>query len=123
MLPAAGGNLLAGTADTDGQFCLIHNRVPPSDATPLHRHVAMDESFYVIAGSLMVTCGDDLFDVTAGGFVHLPRGLAHRYAAGPEGAEFLIHGVPAGLEHFFDDWEAGMDPTTAGRRHGIEFLS
>lgn len=34
----------------------------------------MYESFYLLGGSYTVTCGDDTFDVSAGDFVHLPRG-------------------------------------------------
>lgn len=90
-IPAAGGILLAGADDTGGHFTLIRTTVPPGDQTPLHRHLDMDESFYVIAGSLHVTCGDDSFEATAANFVYLPRGIAHRYVAGEEGAEMLIH--------------------------------
>lgn len=121
-LPAAGGRLLASASDTGGRFTVIHTRVPPGDATPLHRHGSMDESFYVLSGALRVTCADDTFDVGTGSWVHLPRGLPHRYVAGDDGAEFLIHAVPGGLEQLFDDWDAGLDLAEAARRHDIEFL-
>lgn len=121
-LPAAGGNLLAGVEDTNGMFTLIHTRVPPGDEVPLHRHGEMDESLYVLRGGLSVTCGDDRCDVAAGHFVHLPRGIPHGYTTGPDGAEFLIHGAPAGLEAFFDDWEGGMTIDEAAAAHGIQFV-
>ncbi len=121
-LPAAGGTLLAESSDTDGRFTLIHTVVPPADRTPLHRHLEMDESFYVLRGSYTVTCGDDVYEASAGDFVHLPRGLPHKYLAGPDGGEKLILGTPSGLEAFFDDWESGMDVDTLGRKHQIEFL-
>lgn len=122
-IPSAGGRLLAGAEDTDGHFSLIHSTAPPGDSTPLHRHADMDESFYVLRGSYTVTCGDDVFDVAAGEFVHLPRGVPHKYVAGPDGGEKLILGQPAGLERFFDEWDAGAgDVDDLGRRHHIEFL-
>lgn len=121
-LPAAGGVLLAGADDTDGRFTLIRTSVPPDDETPLHRHLEMDESFYLIKGSLVVTCGDDVFEAVTGDFAHLPMGIPHRYAAGPAGAEFLIHATPGGLEAFFDDWEAGMAMGELATTHGIEFV-
>ena len=122
-IPSAGGRLLAGTEDTGGSFTLIRSTTPPGDSTPLHRHADMDESFYVLRGSYTVTCGDDVFEASAGEFVHLPRGLPHKYVAGPEGGEKLIVGHPAGLEQFFDEWDAGAsDVRDIGHRHGIEFL-
>ena len=89
-LSAAGGSLLAGTADTGGQFTLIRTMVPSGDSTPLHRHSAMDESFYVLSGNFTVMCGGDVFEAGAGDFVHLPRGTPHRYVAGPDGGQMLI---------------------------------
>lgn len=121
-LPAAGGTVLAASSDTDGQFTLIRTTVPPGDATPLHRHLAMDESFYVLGGSYTVTCGADTFEVSTGDFVHLPRGIPHKYVAGPNGGEKLIVGTPGGLEVFFDDWESGVDAADLRRKHQIEFL-
>jgi len=121
-LPAAGGVVLAGSSDTGGRFTLIRTTVPAGDVTPLHRHTVMDESFYVLRGSYTVTCGDDIFEASAGDFVHLPRGLPHKYVAGPDGGEKLILGAPGGLEIFFDDWEAGMDFDALSRKHQIEFL-
>ncbi len=121
-LPAAGGVLLAGADDTCGLFTLIHTTVPPHDSVPLHRHVAMDESFYVIDGAISVTVGDDTHEVGAGGFVFLPRAVPHRYVAGGDGAEMLIHSTPGGLERFFDDWEAGLSLSELEAAHQIEFL-
>lgn len=122
-IPSAGGRLLAGADDTEGSFTLIHSAVPPGDSTPLHRHTDMDESFYVLRGSYTVTCGDDVFKVSVGEFVHLPRGLPHKYVAGPEGGEKLIFAHPGGIERFFDEWDAGAgDARDLGHKHHIEFL-
>lgn len=122
-IAAVGGELLAGAADTDGRFTLIHSTAPPGDSTPLHRHEEVDESFYVLRGSYTVTCGADTFEVSAGQFVHLPHAVPHKYVAGPDGGEKLILAHPGGLEQFFDEWDAGTDDVRAlGRRHGIEFL-
>ena len=122
-VPSAGSQLLAGTEDTGGRFTLIRSAAPPGDRTPLHRHAEMDESFYVLRGNYTVTCGDDVFEVSTGEFVHLPRGMPHKYVAGPDGGEKLLLGHPGGLEQFFDEWDAGnSDVHDIGSRHGIEFL-
>lgn len=121
-LPAAGGHLLAGASDTDGRLTVIHSIAPPGDSTPLHRHMRMDESFYVLRGNYTVWCGDDVFEASAGDFVHLPRRIPHKYVAGSGGGEKLILGSPGGLESFFDDWDAGMDLDDLGRIHEIQVL-
>ncbi|MGQ0839001.1 cupin domain-containing protein [Actinokineospora sp.] len=121
-LPAAGGHLLAGAVVTAGSLTLIEATVPPGDATPLHRHLLMDESFYVLDGAFTVTCGPDTFAAPAGDLVHLPMGIPHKYVAGSAGGRMLILGTPAGLEDFFDDWAAGLDPAEVARKHHIEFL-
>lgn len=121
-LPAAGGALLAGANDTDCRFTLIQSTVPGGDSTPLHRHAMMDESFYVIAGSYTITCGDDVFEASPGDLVHLPMGVSHKYVAGPDGGQKLILATPGGLEEFFDDWDDGMEPGELAKKHHIEFL-
>ena len=121
-LPAAGGRLLAAATDTDGQFSVIDSVVPPHDSTPLHRHDAMDESLVILEGSVTATCGDRDISAAAGDFVHLPRGVAHRYVAGPAGARMLIISTPGGLERFFDDWQSGMGLDRAAKANGIVFL-
>lgn len=121
-LLAAGGAVLAASLETDGQFILILTMAPEGDSTPLQRHLVMDESFYVPGSSYTMTCGDDTSEVSAGDFVHLPRGIPDKFVAGPEGGEKLIIGTPGGLAAFFDDWQSGMDSADLSRQHQVEFL-
>jgi quercetin dioxygenase-like cupin family protein len=46
---------------------------------PDHTHPTEDEIFYVLAGELTFHCGDETFDVGAGGFIYLPQGIQHGY--------------------------------------------
>lgn len=121
-LPAAGGVLLAAGDETRGGLTVIRSVVPPGDSTPLHVHRTMYESYFILDGTVTVACGDETFDAQSGDFVHLPRGLPHRYVAGAQGATFLLLGVPGGLEGFFDDWENGADMEQLSREYDIEFL-
>jgi quercetin dioxygenase-like cupin family protein len=50
---------------------------PPGIATPLHLHTHEDEAFYLLDGTMTYRAGDDLFHLTAGDFIWLPRGLPH----------------------------------------------
>ncbi len=121
-LPAAGGELLAGAAQTQGAFSLITSHAPLGDRVPRHVHTDADESFYVLTGRYQVECGDDMFTAGAGDFVHLPCGLAHSYVVTEGPASMVILGVPGGLEHFFDDLAAGTDVGELSRRHQVTFL-
>ena len=55
-----------------------------------HVHPTEDEMFYVLAGALTFTCGDRTFDVEAGGFVFLPRGIPHDYTIRSDGPVRLL---------------------------------
>lgn len=122
-LPAAGGKLLVGGAETAGGFSVVHSRAPAGDQVPLHVHHQIDECFYVLAGQYSVTCGAETFDAGLGALVYLPRGVPHAYQLGDEPGCKLIIGVPAGLEEFFHAMDrADVDLDELQHRHGVTFL-
>ena len=55
-----------------------------------HTHPSEDEMFYVVEGAGTFRCGDRSFDLEAGGFVFLPRGVQHGYTLRSEGLVRLI---------------------------------
>lgn len=57
---------------------------------PDHTHPTEDEIFYVLEGELTFRCGGESFDVDAGGFVYLPKGIKHGYTIRSEGPVRLI---------------------------------
>lgn len=121
-LPAAGGALLAGAAETDGRFSLIRSHAPAGDRVPRHVHRWTDECFYVLDGDYHIECGDEAFDAGPGTFVYLPRGIAHGYTVGDLPASTLVLAAPGGLEDFFADLEAGTGAEEILHRHGIAML-
>src|SRR4051812_16176858 len=77
---------------------------PPGVATPLHRHDREAEAFYVLEGRLDYQAGDDLFELYAGCFIHLPQGVPHAFRIrGEEPARFLALTTPPGLLHLYDE--------------------
>jgi quercetin dioxygenase-like cupin family protein len=46
---------------------------------PDHTHPTEDGIFYVLSGELTFRCGGQSFEVTTGGFIFLPQGVAHSY--------------------------------------------
>lgn len=60
-------------------------RFAPGATTPGHPHLAAHHHLWVVSGDLTVA-GRQL---TAGAYVHVPPGVEHEYAAGPEGCIVL----------------------------------
>ena len=88
---------------------------PPGIATPLHRHDKEAEAFYVLEGRLSYQAGDDLFELYAGCFIHLPQGVPHAFRIrGDQPAKFLALTTPGGLLHLYD--EVGIPRPSAGSR-------
>jgi quercetin dioxygenase-like cupin family protein len=89
-----------------GKLVCIEVTVPPGQGIPRHRHRDEDESFYIIAGRVLIE-GDDLGGapvcLEAGSFFHGPRGWIHGFRCeGPEAAKLLVFISPgAGSEAMF----------------------
>jgi quercetin dioxygenase-like cupin family protein len=94
---------------------------PPGIATPLHRHDKEAEAFYVLEGQMSYQAGDDLFELYAGCFIHLPQGIPHAFRIrGDSPAKFVALTTPSGLLHLYD--EVGI-PATERRLPGADGLT
>lgn len=59
---------------------LIAEAVLPAGASPpLHSHDHLDDSFYIIEGTMVVRCGDEVSLGTAGTWVPFPRAVPHTF--------------------------------------------
>jgi quercetin dioxygenase-like cupin family protein len=98
------GNWLLCGPDTAGGFALHHGTLTPGAGPPLHVHSREDETFYILAGEVEVTIGDQRDTLRAGDCVFLPRGIPHRLQnLGPDTAQLLLLIHPPGLERFFEE--------------------
>ena len=89
-------------AETGGAFFMAEVSVAPGGGPPPHIHSREDESFYVQQGTLAVQVGDKALNVSAGDFVHMPRGMAHSFKnLGNETAKLLMVATPAGIDNYF----------------------
>ena len=88
----------ASVASTGGQFTLIESDT--DGGAPMHIHSREDEYFYVVEGTITVTCGDQTFEVGPRGFVFLPRNIPHSWDVIGERATVLMMTVPAMLDEF-----------------------
>jgi quercetin dioxygenase-like cupin family protein len=91
----------ANSEQTHRAFTFIEQVLLPGFATPFHIHHNDDESFYVLEGTLAVTCGEQKWTLREGGFVYLPKGIVHGFTVeGDQTAKLLQITAPAGFERF-----------------------
>lgn len=95
--------LLTGE-DTGGALDVSVITQPPGIATPLHVHSHEAEAFFVIEGTLRYRAGDEVHELSAGSFIHLPSGVPHAFRiTGRTPARFLGLVSPAGLMNLYDE--------------------
>jgi quercetin dioxygenase-like cupin family protein len=69
----------ASGEQTRGQLAVMEASYPAGLSVRVHVHAGEDEMFYVIAGELSGTCGDDTWSARAGSFVFVPRDTPHSF--------------------------------------------
>ena len=90
-------------SDTCGDLAMFEQTsLSQGKGTPLHIHHAQDEIFYVIEGSYKFQLGDDIYDLTIGDSIFLPRKVPHAWTQASEKGKMIVILQPAGkLENFF----------------------
>src|SRR5262249_21784620 len=101
----------------------------PENGAPTHIHTSETEAFYILEGAFDIQIGDRTETLSAGAFVHFPRGIPHAYQnARTAPSRALVLAIPGGLEHFFAEMSQ-VDPADADAfqkvaviadRHGIQ---
>ncbi len=114
------------SAQTNGLFCVCEIGTPPGSVLPLHRHIDMDEIFYVIEGDYVFTIDGKTVAAPAGTFIHVPRGTPHRFAnPGKTFGRLADFHTPGGFEHFFEQCCGPVDPARLPEMlasHGMQLL-
>ncbi len=82
--------------DTLGQLAVLESVYPPGLSVHVHVHDGEDEMFYVIAGELSGTCGEDTWTAGPGSFVFVPRDTPHSLTvtSGGPATAVVITGPP-----------------------------
>ena len=95
---------LVGADDTDGLLGVSLVTQPPGTATPFHLHSREAEAFYLLEGTMKYRAGEEIFELTAGCFMYLPRGVPHAFRiTGHVNARFLGLTTPGGLMSLYDE--------------------
>jgi len=90
-------------------------RVPPGFAgPPPHFHEKTNHSWYVTEGELRLTVDGMPYDLTPGGFVHVPVGRSHKFANPTSHPAAMIEfTTPGGFHRYLSDladaFPAGTD--------------
>jgi quercetin dioxygenase-like cupin family protein len=115
---------------TGGSFSFMERELPPGGRRPpAHVHVAADEGFYVLDGTIRFWLDGEPADCAPGSFVLAPGGVLHTFAnEGNTSARLLIIHSPAMDGYFRELHELWADPAAPPdpqaerdlmRRHGM----
>ena len=104
----------AAGAQTNGGFRFIEATVPAGGGPLPHAHPEQEETFYILDGELEFLDGDHLFIAKAGDFIHIPRGVRHRFTnKGNHAARMIFMFTPPGLEQIIADYAEAVRPGEA----------
>jgi len=93
--------LIDRTTSDITQCSLAEEMLPPGCAVTPHRHREIEEIYYVVSGSGLMTVGDETRQVEAGDAIYIPRG--HRHTLKNTGTESIKLILVCGPAFFYED--------------------
>ena len=95
------GSVCLSGKDTGGAYCLLEVGLAPGLAVPRHTHTREDEVYFVLAGELEATVGEETFVLRPGDTLLAPRNVPHQLRnSGTRENHFLLVFSPSGFEEF-----------------------
>jgi quercetin dioxygenase-like cupin family protein len=92
---------LATAEETGGAFLLFDFVGEQGKVTPVHIHPASDETFYLLAGEILLDLDGKRRPLAAGGLAVIPRGVPHAFMVTSPEARFLTLQTPGTDEAFY----------------------
>jgi quercetin dioxygenase-like cupin family protein len=66
--------------------------LPEGASPPAHVHAALDDSFYILDGRMVIHCGNDVWLADRGSWVQFPAGVPHTFRVlGGSARVLLVH--------------------------------
>jgi quercetin dioxygenase-like cupin family protein len=93
--------IMAGAATGSPDLAVGTQQVPVGAGIPVHRHLQMDEAFYVLEGSGTFIFNDARHPFEKGGSIFIPKNTWHGFANPNQELLLLWIMTPAGLDGFF----------------------
>jgi quercetin dioxygenase-like cupin family protein len=127
------GNIFikVGSATGSDNLALGTQQVTIGAGIPIHRHLRMDEAFYVLEGGGIFVLNDTRLSFEKGGTIFIPKNSWHGFENPDHELLLLWTMSPAGLDGFFRDTcsPAGLPPKQLNReqiheialKYGTEF--
>jgi quercetin dioxygenase-like cupin family protein len=95
------GSVCLSGKHTGGAYCLLEVGLAPGMAVPRHTHTREDEVYFVLAGELEATVGEEIFVLQPGDTLLAPRDVPHQLRnSGTSENHFLLVFSPSGFEEF-----------------------
>src|SRR6516164_5671157 len=95
------GSVCLSGSETGGAYCLLEVSLAPGMAVPRHTHTREDEVYFVLAGELQATVGDETFVLQPGDTLLAPRDIPHELRnSGNTTNHYLLVFSPSGFEEF-----------------------
>jgi mannose-6-phosphate isomerase-like protein (cupin superfamily) len=88
---------MAGTADNNGAFDFVISKMRRGTEPPPHIHSREEEFLYVLSGKIRVYVGGEVFSVTAGECIFLPRRKPHAWLITSEQIHIIAVITPGGF--------------------------
>ena len=120
-----------GSTRGSGTLALGTQQVMAGTGIPIHRHLQMDEAFYILEGSGICTLNEERHAFEKGATIFIPKNSWHGFANPDHELLLLWIVTPAGLEGFFRDTcnPPGVPPrqltreqiNEIARKYGTEF--
>jgi quercetin dioxygenase-like cupin family protein len=80
------------SAGADGGPVVAEATLPEGASPPWHMHDSLDDSFYVLEGTMVLRCGDDVSVAGPGTWVPFPQGVPHTFrVVGGPARVLLVH--------------------------------
>lgn len=107
--------IIAGANSMQRSFSIVEATEPPGSGAPLHVHHGEAEAFYILDGTVELTCGGETVKAGVGDFVYTPKDVPHKYVVlGDKPARLLLLFSRPGFERFFAEGGSPMDRPPAG---------
>jgi quercetin dioxygenase-like cupin family protein len=97
---------MAAPADNNGAFDFVISKIRWGTEPPPHVHAREDEFFYVFSGEMRVYVDGEVFAVTAGECMFLPRRRPHAWLITSEEAHVILLILPGGYHEAFSKMSA-----------------
>jgi len=108
VIMRGGSVVIKSNAGLSGRPAMGTQQVLRGVGIPIHRHFAMDETFYVLEGSGTFILGDVRYPIAKGGSIFIQRNSWHGFDNPDEELLLLWIMAPAGVEGMFR--ELGASP-------------